>query len=585
MEKLYRTFLEENITSEYLNEKFNYKFNLSNSKEEFLLEYKKFLGIYNSLFYNKNRFVTIINSYEIRISKKDIEHLFNLYNYTNINNMKLEKYILIDFLYTYYNTLITQEYKQNYSKSDEAIKDFISVLNEFEMQAYFFNNCVKVLYEFYDNLIDFAFENDIFIDGEIINRIFQNIKTQKEYYNKLVDKFILQKKNLYNIIMFDREKKKHIKIYFNYILDSLSSLGSYNHRKEMIKELDKKNCLNESMNNEIINKYIDMTNTIIENMKEKQYSFINGISEINILKNELNYLLKKITNINDKQKNKIRECLVQILRLKRYLISDDKYVKNEMQEFIYEEKISKENIEKIRQGLLENVLTIYSASKVNFIKEIENALDSYAKYPMQSLFPSFRIDSNKQIYIVKVGKKERIQEDNFKKFFDKKGEIYTKNHPNLMNKLYKDYYEELLKHLSTIFLMHQGFLISIIGKAVFYEIIEKLKEEFHYDYNNQYAIIVRNILSIEQNIANLMKNINLKCSDKGFYNINKLVDEYMDNEEILNGLMYLNYILYEKSGLNLRNNIMHGTLINGNLEIPLLVTFSGLIFVSWLCNR
>ena len=179
----------------------------------------------------------------------------------------------------------------------------------------------------------------------------------------------------------------------------------------------------------------------------------------------------------------------------------------------------------------------------------------------------------------------RIQEDNFKKFFDKKGEIYTKNHPNLMNKLYKDYYEELLKHLSTIFLMHQGFLISIIGKAVFYEIIEKLKEEFHYDYNNQYAIIVRNILSIEQNIANLMKNINLKCSDKGFYNINKLVDEYMDNEEILNGLMYLNYILYEKSGLNLRNNIMHGTLINGNLEIPLLVTFSGLIFVSWLCNR
>ena len=36
---------------------------------------------------------------------------------------------------------------------------------------------------------------------------------------------------------------------------------------------------------------------------------------------------------------------------------------------------------------------------------------------------------------------------------------------------------------------------------------------------------------------------------------------------------------------NLRNNIMHGTLINEQLVIPLIVTFSGLIFISWLLNE
>ena len=59
---------------------------------------------------------------------------------------------------------------------------------------------------------------------------------------------------------------------------------------------------------------------------------------------------------------------------------------------------------------------------------------------------------------------------------------------------------------------------------------------------------------------------------------------YTEDKDIVNGLMYLNYILYEKSGLNLRNYMMHGTLINSNLDIPLMVTFSGLIFVSWLLN-
>ena len=46
-----------------------------------------------------------------------------------------------------------------------------------------------------------------------------------------------------------------------------------------------------------------------------------------------------------------------------------------------------------------------------------------------------------------------------------------------------------------------------------------------------------------------------------------------------------NSILYEKSGLNLRNYMLHGTLINSTLDIPLMTTFSGLIFVSWLLNE
>lgn len=112
MRKLYKAFLNENITNEYLNEKFDYEFDNKCNKQKFIIEYKKILGIYNSLFYYEDRFVTVFNSYEIRINIDDIDQLFKLYLYSEENELESEKYVLLDFLYTYSNTISSNTYKK-----------------------------------------------------------------------------------------------------------------------------------------------------------------------------------------------------------------------------------------------------------------------------------------------------------------------------------------------------------------------------------------------------------------------------------------------------------------------------------------
>lgn len=585
MRNLYKAFLEENITNEYLNEKFNYDFdNKKCDKQQFIIEYKKFLGIYNGLFYYEDRFVTVFNSYEIRINIDELDQLMKLYLYSEENELKNEMYVLLDFLYTYNNTINSNSYKTNYARYNDSKKDFENILNKYNLKKDFYTQSINILYQFYKNLIEYALENAIYIDSELINKIFNNLRKKEEYCNELIEIFIVNNKNICNIVKFDNEKEKHLDIYLKYINDSLDRFCGYNYAKEIFFELEKSECLNDEFTRKVINRYIDVVNKTYDRLKDKNYSFIRGISEIENIKNELNYILKNIKSLTEKQKDKIKECLKKILYLKRLLVSDDEYLKMEMHRASFQEKVKKEDIEKCKKSLLSNEYLLYSASMLDFSKQIESALKLYAKYPIQSVIPSYKIDSAKNIYSVGIEEKKKLDNDNFKKYFDQKGREYTEKHKNLMNKLSKDYYEELLKYLSKTFIMQQHLIILSIGNGNLKKIINKLKMSTRYDCNNDYAIVIRNILAIESNIVKFMKKNGLIDKKNGFYNINDLISIFTEDKDVVNGLMYLNYTLYEKSGLNLRNYMMHGTLINTNLDIPLMVTFSGLIFVSWLLN-
>lgn len=584
MRRLLKAFLEENMIYESLNEEYNYEFCNSKDSKAFSTEFKKFIGMYKAFFYDKDRFVTVINSNEIVLDKKVIEHLFNMYKYAKENKMYKEKVLLIEFLYTYYKSINSPSYKANYNNFKKSSDDFFNVINEKNLKKEFFTVVIDDLYAFYRDLINYGIDKEIYIDPEIINRIFNNLKSKSQYYNDLINIFIYNKKNLYNIIHFDNEKDKHINTYIEYMTTSLDNFGGYNYVKEMLFQLDKSSVLTSEICKDIINKYISITNEICNRLKNKQYSFIKGLSEIDALKKELNYILNNIKSLNDIQRNKIRESLVQLLRLKRYIIADHDYVKSEMHVFSNEIKIDNREIEKCRKIIIENEYTIYASSKIDFINQIGIALESYAKYPIQSLVSNYEIDSDKQIYSLNIAKKEKNDRDNFKKYFDEKGKEYTEKHPKLMNKLYGNYYEELLRYLSKTFIMQQELILSMLGKVEFKNTIIKLKKSLGYEYNNEYAMVVNNILAIEQNIIYILKEKGLDISLQGFDNINNLFEVFKEDNTILNGLMYLNYTLYEKSGMNLRNNIMHGNLINTDLSIPLLVSFSGLIFVSWLRN-
>ena len=586
MYRLLLEYYEDNISEPCINEKFNYEFNILSTKEQFEIEYQKFLGIYRMCFFYIDRLVTVINSCEIRLNKKDLEHIIKMYIYANNNKFKKEENVLVEFLYTYYTSINSNSYKANYLEYEEVKNEFMELLEKSKIRKEFFTSFCDIIYDLYNQVLKFAFEKDIYINDEIINRIFNNLRFKSSYCKNLINLFIENKRNLPNIIEFDKEKSEHIDTYMEYIINSLNNLYIHDDSNKMLLELDKEKCLQEEQKKLIINKYVDIVNKICDNLKDKQYSFIRGISEIENIKNELNYILRNIKNFNVLQKDKVRECIIKLLELKRFLISDDEYVKREMEEISFEQIFNKKELKIFVQSLLENELKVYSASKMNFTKQIENALYFYSKYPIQSEVSNYSIDSEKQIYLTSENKKNNTENNNFKKYFDKKGEEYTKEHSkSLKNRLSKDYYEEFLKYLSKNFEWKQEIIVFLLGEKNFYYIINKLKIRLNYDYDNNYAIVVNNILAIETNIIKILQKKNRAISSNGFENINILLKEFKNNEKVINGLMYLNYTLYEKSGLNLRNSIMHGTLINSKLEVPLLVTFSGLIFVSWLLNE
>ena len=580
MRKLLKSFLEENISTDYSNEKFDYTFNDSVPIKIFNDEFKKFLGLYNSIFYHNNRFLTFFNSYEIRISKIDIKHIFKLYLYTKKYNLKYEKILLIEFLYTYFNTINTKEYKQNYKKYDESKKDFKLVLDELKLTKIFFTSVVDEIYVFYKQLFNYGIKNEIFIDVEIINRVFNNLNHKKEYNDELIGLLVKNKNNLYNIIKYDNKINEHVETYFNYVIESLKNFGGYNYAKDVIFELDRAKNLNEDKLNQVLNKYVDIVNELCKKLVDKQYSFILGLSEIENLKKELIYILQNIESLTDRQKEKIRECLIYLLRL--YLLSDEIYVNSDMHEMEFKQAIPSKEVNNFRNSLLNNKFSLYSASKVRFTDEIGHALELYAKHPLQSIISTYHINSAEQIYSIGIEEKNKIN-NNFKKYYDQKGKEYTINHPKLMNTLSKNYYEELLRYSSQTFLMQQNLTLSILEHDDFRKIINELKDSVSYQIDNDYSIIVSNILAIEADVVKLLKYNNLNILQDGYSNLNTLFEIYSD-EDIKDGIMYLNYILYEKSGLNLRNKMLHGVMINSNLDIALLTTFSGLIFVSWLLN-
>ena len=274
-----------------------------------------------------------------------------------------------------------------------------------------------------------------------------------------------------------------------------------------------------------------------------------------------------------------------LLALKRYLISDDDYVKSEMFERKYTQEIPTGEVDKIRNEILKNNYLLYNYSKIDFIKQVEIALDNYSKFALLSIVKRVTIDSKKQIYETNIEEKTNKKNNNFKSYFDELGKKYTEGNKELVNKLGQDYYEELLRNLKNYFFTQQNLIISMIGKDNLSNIFKNLKMGVNYDFNNDYASVVSNVLAIEANIIKIIENKRLEKTSDGFTNLNILFESCKENKNWINGLMYLNYTLYEKSGLNLRNNIMHGNLINTDLTIPLIVSFSGLIFTSWMLNE
>ncbi len=584
MYKLFKVFFNKPLDVDYNDNEFDYNFKENSSIDLFNIEFRKFLYLDSQLFYHDNRILTIINSYEVHIKKKILKYIFKLYIFAKKNNLTYEKTIIIEFLYTYFKTINSIEYKQKYKHYSDAKREFKSILENLKITQEFFNDDLNLICDFYKELINYAIGKSLYINNDLLDRIFNNLSSvREEIYNELVDLLVSHNINISTIIKYDNNIKKNKKYYLEYIYKSLSNYGGYNYYQKVILKLNNSSALTKTSTNKIINKLIDIVNEVCRKFCVKKSSILEVISKIDDLKKDLLFLLQNISSLNTTQKNKIKECLSYLLRLKRYLLSDENYINSEMHEISSTQVIPKEQIEETKKAIKNNKYAIYSLSKVNFSKAVGEALKFYSEHPLQSSITNIRFDSNNLSYSINVEENSPSQNSNFKKYYDKIGKNYTLKHKSLVNKLTENYYEELLKYLSKTFILQQNLIIFIL-KDDFKKLIKDLKKDVPYNSKSDYSMVVGNILAIEADVLKLLEINKSKTSTDGYNNLNLLFTCYED-EKIKDGIMYINYILYEKSGLNLRNKMMHGTLINTNLDMALLVTFVGLIFISVLINE
>ena len=578
--KLYDYFLSGYKYDEKNPGEFNYKFNKKYSVEKFNVEFNKFISVLDSFYYNNTKLVTAFNSYNIIVPKKIIRHIIKLYSYSLNHECDIQKNIIGDFLLTYYKTIGIN--KKDDSKYKNVERQFKKIMMEF-CNNNFYNQMLSNASSFYLEITKYGVSNDKYISPQVVYRMLNNIKKNSKK-DLLIEELIKNDKYLFIIINYDNDLLEHKIQYLNFIKEILNQQYGYNDINIILKKLIFNNILSSKEIGEIINLYIVKTNDLCIKYKDKKMEFIGSLSEIEFLKNSLVELLA-MDNLNKKYKDKIYECIINVLCLKRYLLKDENYVSSSMQEFSSTVTFSNDEKNKFTEELLDNVFKIYSASSIDFDKCIEDALNHYSQFAFQSIVSNFYVDCSLQTYTTNDIFKANYNY-NFEKYYEDKGKQYTKdNQDKLSNFLMKGYYVEMLKDLSRTFYIHQNVIVSLLGDDKYDSLLEELKKKIGYIETNDYAIIVKNILGIELNINKILTKNSIKYSDSMVNNLDLLFTKYVENKTVRNGIMYLYYTLYEKSGPDLRNKTMHGGLINADLRIPLLLTFSGLIFSSWLLNE
>ena len=575
-----RQFLSTFIDIEEKNESFDYNLNDSSSLDNYTNELHKFNQIYNSFFMFNNRLVYMFNNYEILLKSDDLKQIVKLYNFYKSKKHD-NSLLLAEFLLSYYNSINTNEYKKNVSKYKEARKNFIEIA--IKPHKKIIDTITQDAYKLYNLIIDYGVKQDNFFLGEILERSCINLKKHDELKKNIIKKFLDNKLYISKVVKYDDNINENISYYEEYI-NSLKQENIYSRFPESILYiLDSKNLLSKSMFNVLLNKMIDRINDIQNRSLDEKESFIQILANIDETVKVLNSYLNRLKHLELEQKNKIHECLKNILYIKRCILSDQEKMNSQMQEFKYEQVIPNEEIEKFVSAINESIGGVYSASCGNFVRKLELAIHNYSEYPTSYIFSSYNIDSEMQVY---PKSDEGIEKSIFKDYYDKRGKEYSQKHPELKNIITKDYYELLLKFLKHDFITSQHFMLLFFdNKEGNRSLISKLISKGNYKINNDYIILAMNVSQIENGIVKILKSKGRKLSKNGSTNLNELADDYENDDAYFNGLMYINYILYERHGLNIRNNISHGNYFKKNVEVEIMTTICAIMFLNNLIRK
>ena len=407
-------FLSTFVDYEELNELFDYERINDNLPETYKKELHKFNHLYKSFFFNEDRLVFMINNYEIVLKKAEIVHLMKLYlHYKEYD--KNNSYLIAEFLLSYYNTIRSKKYADNVSDVTKIRKDFNDALREFpEVKNPILIFCNDA-FELYNLIIDYGVKKQDFFLGDIINRACSNFRFQKDKKQQIIKKLLKNQVYQLQVIEYDDEIEKNSSYYKKYIKSSIYTKNYYRYPEKIIYELDKKNKLGKNLLDMIIDQIVEKINEIQEKSLNINTSFIQLLGEIDDVIKIVNSFLNKIKNINKKQLKKLHECIINILYIKRMIVSDDEKIKSEMQEFKYDTVIPNKKIDEFVELLNNNIGLVYTVSCGNFTKRLEDSLNTYAKYPISYIFNSFNIDSEKQVY---SKSDDKVENTIFKEYYD-----------------------------------------------------------------------------------------------------------------------------------------------------------------------
>lgn len=497
-----KEYLETFIECDTLNEKFDYSINNESSPDIYLKELKKFNNTYNSFFMNKGRLVFMINNYEIILREEDLKQilkLFLFYKKSNLDNC----YLIAEFLLSYFNTINSKEYKRNVSNYKEIKDTFKKIILSNKEDKNILCTFKQMSFKLYNKIIDYGAHKDNFFLGDILERACINFNNDKLLKAKIIKKLL--ENNVYpsKVILYDENIKENFKYYKKYLLDYENYSIYSRFPDEMLYTLDKNGLLKNSIIKLIINNIVDRTNMLQEKCDDEHENFIQIISEIDYLKSFLNNALNRLTMLSCCHKKKMHECLINLLYMKRVLVSDEDRINSQMQEFKYEQVIPNGKIEEFVNAVNDNIAVLYSSSVCNFEKELEQSLNTYAKYPTSYIFSSYNIDSDSQTYLKS---EDGFVDSVFMNYYDKKGKIFTNTNTNLQNILTKGYYIQLIKYLKQQFISYQQYIISFFdlkeGKR---SLIDKLIKQGDFKLYNDYLILALTVIQIENSIIDLLK--------------------------------------------------------------------------------
>lgn len=586
--KIYDNFLELKEIEEN-NEKFDFTFNASKSKKEFEQEYRKFISLYNYFFFDTQNkaIVTIFNSYPCALDDKTIKHIKTLYEVAKELNNNIYAQLIAEFLFSYKKSLETKKYKSELAQNE--LRKYKGILyktfprNCFELKGELFKYIIK----FYKNVINYVIKNDLSIGIDqkirILSKFKESERNEREY-KKIFNYFLSDDKSLNKLIKYDYNILSHLTQYKSNTLNNAANSNYLSEQsieifEELLKNLDNQ----DDFIKKFINKYILLCNELTKQIILKKDNSILAISHFEQIIKELNKI--KRTNISDKFKDKINECICKILCIKRKILSDTEYVNSYLHKHEFKFEIPHNQIDNMCNDILNNFAKIYPYVKIDFNEMISQSIKSYAEHPMLYLVTNITIGNN-ELYSIN---EPRDYINTFKSYYDTKGKEYSiKNAKKLRNILEKDYYENMLKYTQTEFNFKIGLIASIIHKD-----IEKIKHNIdlarldgNKKSNNLYIEMATQIIGIEVNIYKLLEINNILPKESIEENLALLFEKYNKNNFYRNAIMNIYYLLYCKRGYHLRNDIMHGDLLSkNNYTRELIIIYTCMIAINFMVSN